>query len=166
MRPARITAIAAALPLALIAGGPAAAVSTGSGAGQGTITWGSCAETRPAEGQKLPAGTECGTLAVPLDHADPGGKTIELALIRVKATGSGKRLGSLVFNFGGPGGSGVDILPLAAPAYTALNARYDLVSFDPRGWSAAPASGAATPRRWRSTTPPTPPPTPRPSGRG
>ncbi|GGK62541.1 peptidase [Planomonospora parontospora subsp. parontospora] len=134
MRPVRLTAIAAALPLALVtAGGPAAAANTGSGAGQGTIVWGSCAGMRPAEGQKLPTGTECGTLTVPLDHADPGGKSIELALIRIKATGSGKRLGSLVFNFGGPGGSGVDILPLAAPAYTALNARYDLVSFDPRG---------------------------------
>ncbi|WP_230885020.1 alpha/beta hydrolase [Planomonospora sp. ID82291] len=134
MRPARITAIAAALPLALAtAGGPAAAVSTGSGAGQGTIAWGSCADMRPAEGRKLPAGTECGTLTVPLDHDVPDGKTIELALIRIKAGGSGKRLGSLVFNFGGPGGSGVDILPLAAPAYAALNARYDLVSFDPRG---------------------------------
>ncbi|WP_230879569.1 alpha/beta hydrolase [Planomonospora sp. ID67723] len=131
----KITTIAAALPLALVtAGGPASAASTGSGAtGQGTITWGSCADMRPAEGQKLPAGTECGTLTVPLDYADPDGETIDLALIRIKAAGSGRRLGSLVFNFGGPGGSGVDILPLAAPAYTALNTRYDLVSFDPRG---------------------------------
>ncbi|MFC4059160.1 alpha/beta hydrolase [Planomonospora corallina] len=131
----KIAAVTTALPLALVAaGGSAAAAGTGSGAtGQGTIAWGSCAGMRPAEGQKLPPGTECGTLTVPLDHAGPGGKTIELALIRIKATGSGKRLGSLVFNFGGPGGSGVDILPLLAPAYAALNTRYDLVSFDPRG---------------------------------
>ncbi|MFB9893684.1 alpha/beta hydrolase [Planobispora takensis] len=136
-RPAKITAMAATLPLALslvATGGPAAAASTGpSATGQGWITWGSCAGMRPAEGRKLPAGTECGTLTVPLDYADPRGGTVDLALIRVKATGPGRRLGSLVFNFGGPGGSGVDILPLAAPAYTALNARYDLVSFDPRG---------------------------------
>ncbi|GAA3128228.1 alpha/beta hydrolase [Planomonospora alba] len=134
-RPMKIAAVAAALPLALATtGGPAAAAGTGSGAAAPeTIAWGSCADMRPADGQKLPAGTECGTLTVPLDHADPGGRTIELALIRIKATDPGRRLGSLVFNFGGPGGSGVDTLPLAAPAYTALNARYDLVSFDPRG---------------------------------
>ncbi|SDR28400.1 alpha/beta hydrolase [Thermostaphylospora chromogena] len=76
---------------------------------------------------------ECATLTVPLDHDDPGGQTIDLALIRIPATRPDQRLGSLLFNFGGPGGSGVDILPKAARDYAALNTRYDLVSFDPRG---------------------------------
>lgn len=76
---------------------------------------------------------ECATLAVPLDHDNPGGPAIDLALIRIPATRPDQRLGSLVFNFGGPGGSGVDILPRAAQDYAALNTRYDLVSFDPRG---------------------------------
>src|SRR5690606_4776637 len=53
------------------------------------------------------------------------------ALIRIKATG--ERLGSLIFNFGGPGASGVDTLATAAPVFAALGKRYDLVSFDPRG---------------------------------
>ncbi|MFC8231265.1 alpha/beta hydrolase [Streptomyces sp. NPDC057287] len=78
----------------------------------------------------------CATLDVPLDHADPDGETIGIALIRRAATSKSERLGSLLFNFGGPGGSGVDILPRAASSYRELNTRYDLVGFDPRGVTA------------------------------
>lgn len=70
---------------------------------------------------------------MPLDYADPEGETIPLALIRAKARNQDERLGSLVFNFGGPGGSGITTLPGAAKEYEALRERYDLVSFDPRG---------------------------------
>lgn len=45
----------------------------------------------------------------------------------------------MLFDFGGPGGSGVSILPRAAGSYGKLNARYDLVSFDPRGVAASVA---------------------------
>jgi pimeloyl-ACP methyl ester carboxylesterase len=75
-------------------------------------------------------------MRAPLDYAKPDGRTIDIALIRAKAAKkSGKEsLGSLVFNFGGPGGSGVSALPLvAAEDYLKLHQRYDLVSFDPRG---------------------------------
>ncbi|TDD03363.1 alpha/beta hydrolase [Nonomuraea deserti] len=99
----------------------------------GTVAWTQCTDLVGADGRPIPppAGTECGTIEVPLDHADPGGEKIDLALIRMKATGD--RLGSLVFNFGGPGASGVDTLALAGRAFAGLNQRYDLVSFDPRG---------------------------------
>ncbi|MFI0418582.1 alpha/beta hydrolase [Spongiactinospora sp. 9N601] len=79
------------------------------------------------------AQAECARLKVPLDYAKPDGETIELALIKIPATGPGQRLGSLVFNFGGPGGSGVETLAQAAPRFKTLNTRYDLIGFDPRG---------------------------------
>jgi pimeloyl-ACP methyl ester carboxylesterase len=69
---------------------------------------------------------------VPVDYADPGGRTLELALIRARHEG-GERIGSLIFNFGGPGGSGVITLPAFAGQYRGLQSGYDLVSFDPRG---------------------------------
>ncbi|MEU2676627.1 alpha/beta hydrolase [Streptomyces sp. NPDC007107] len=79
----------------------------------------------------------CATLDVPLDHARPDGETIGIALIRKAATRKSERLGSMLFDFGGPGGSGVDILPRAASSYRELNTRYDLVGFDPRGVAAS-----------------------------
>jgi pimeloyl-ACP methyl ester carboxylesterase len=79
------------------------------------------------------SGFECARLQVPLDYAKPDGEKIGIALIRLKAADPGRRLGSLVFNFGGPGGSGVSTLLNAASAFSVLGRRYDLVSFDPRG---------------------------------
>ncbi|MCX5377551.1 alpha/beta hydrolase [Streptomyces sp. NBC_00091] len=81
-------------------------------------------------------GFQCSTLKAPLDYADPGsGQDVELAVARRPATGPGKRLGSLVVNPGGPGGSGIGYLQAYAgigyPA--AVRAQYDMVSFDPRG---------------------------------
>lgn len=83
------------------------------------------------------AGFECSTIAVPLDHADPTGPTIPIALIRQPATGD-DRIGSVVFNPGGPGGSGIEYLSLAVFAIPGEIAdRFDLVSFDPRGVGAS-----------------------------
>ncbi len=105
--------------------------------------WTACSAPSTAQGggdkpEKLPDGTawQCATVTVPLDYANPDGKTIDLALIRAEAApGPGKkRIGSLLFNFGGPGGSGVSTLPLlAGDDYMKLHRSYDLVSFDPRG---------------------------------
>ncbi|WP_328750358.1 alpha/beta hydrolase [Streptomyces sp. NBC_00285] len=105
------------------------------------LTWKDCPAPSPAEGggdapSPLPGGDEwqCTTLRAPLDWAKPKGDTIGLALIRAKASGpENKRIGSLVFNFGGPGGSGVTTLPAFGTDYATLRTRYDLVSFDPRG---------------------------------
>ncbi|GII00545.1 alpha/beta hydrolase [Planobispora takensis] len=140
--------LAAVTAVALSAGLTACSGSDGSGDAapgttapqtpevQGAVTWGTCTDIKYPDGQSPPAqdkSLQCGTLSVPLDYANPDGKKIDIALVRVKATGPGERIGSLLFNFGGPGASGVDTLAQAAKAFGTLNARYDLVSFDPRG---------------------------------
>ncbi|MFD7231745.1 alpha/beta hydrolase [Streptomyces sp. NPDC059881] len=108
--------------------------------GAQTLDWQPCPAPSEAEGggtapSPLPGGTkwECSFMEVPRDYAQPDGDTIELALIRAKARDQARRIGSLIFNFGGPGGSGVSTLPAAAGDFEKLRARYDLVSFDPRG---------------------------------
>ncbi|MFP5488893.1 MAG: alpha/beta hydrolase [Acidimicrobiia bacterium] len=84
-----------------------------------------------------PVGFECATIQVPLDHAEPGGPTIPIALIRQPARGSDP-IGSVVFNPGGPGGSGIEFLELAVFGIPSeLAERFDLVSFDPRGVGAS-----------------------------
>ncbi|OAH14452.1 alpha/beta hydrolase [Streptomyces jeddahensis] len=99
------------------------------------LDWGRCRGTADAP---APGGDwQCATLRVPLDYAKPDGETIDIALIRARSTGEGKRIGSLLFNFGGPGGSGVGMLPSFADQYGTLRERYDLVSFDPRGVAAS-----------------------------
>ncbi|MEU7058409.1 alpha/beta hydrolase [Streptomyces sp. NPDC046197] len=94
------------------------------------LDWGRCKATSnsPAPGGDW----QCATLKVPLDWARPDGGTIGLALVRARATG-GDRTGSLLFNFGGPGGSGVAAMPSYATTVAALRQHYDLVSWDPRG---------------------------------
>lgn len=77
---------------------------------------------------------ECAELTVPVDYADPGGETIELALLRVPAADPDARLGSLVVNPGGPGAPGTDYAGSAQSVFRQpiLDA-YDVVGFDPRG---------------------------------
>ncbi|MCJ0874114.1 alpha/beta hydrolase [Streptomyces sp. AP-93] len=96
------------------------------------IQWGACPE------KPVPAGMRCGTLTVPLDYEAKGqGQrqgTVRIAVGRLPATGpAGKRIGSLVLNFGGPGAPGVSTLAADPNAFAELNKRYDLVVFDPRG---------------------------------
>lgn len=76
---------------------------------------------------------ECATVKAPLDYAAPEKDTVSLALIRVKATG--KRLGSLLMNPGGPGGSGVSFVSQGGTQSwgSRVRASYDLIGFDPRG---------------------------------
>ncbi|MDR0366866.1 MAG: alpha/beta hydrolase, partial [Bifidobacteriaceae bacterium] len=83
---------------------------------------------------------ECARVQAPLDWAEPDGERIELALARVKATGSDNRIGSLVFNPGGPGSSGILSLPSVIWRISdKVKARYDIVTFDPRGVGASSA---------------------------
>jgi pimeloyl-ACP methyl ester carboxylesterase len=75
---------------------------------------------------------ECATASAPLSWNDPEAGSIELALIRL--TARGEKVGSLLVNPGGPGGSGVDYLRSAASTLgDPLKESFDIVGFDPRG---------------------------------
>jgi pimeloyl-ACP methyl ester carboxylesterase len=103
-----------------------------------TLSWSACG-----------GGFQCATLSVPLDDAQPAGPTVGLAVIRHPAGDPAHRIGSLVVNPGGPGGSGVDFVRAVADTYPpALLRRFDLVGFDPRG------SGRSDPVRCGDTIDP------------
>ncbi|AIR96609.1 alpha/beta hydrolase [Streptomyces glaucescens] len=131
-RPApRRRALVGALAVTLLSAGlPAAAADDGgqpdlSRFYRQTVSWGRC------EGADMPKDLQCGKVTVPLDYARPETGTLELALARHRA--SGDRRGSIVLNFGGPGGPGVAGLAAGGRAYLDLTDGYDVVGFDPRG---------------------------------
>ena len=90
-------------------------------AAPGALSWTDCG-----------GGFQCAKLAVPLDYADPDGERLTLSLIRQPA--KGKKIGSLLTNPGGPGGSGVEFVRSSAASFgDRLQQRFDIVGFDPRG---------------------------------
>jgi pimeloyl-ACP methyl ester carboxylesterase len=105
--------------------------ATSGGAAVPKLAWTACGDEAP--------GFECATAQVPLDYDRPKGAKISLALTRLPATDPGRRIGSIFFNPGGPGGSGVGFLQAVGPFLYSdeVRARFDLVSFDPRGVAAS-----------------------------
>ncbi|MGW3354610.1 alpha/beta hydrolase [Streptomyces bungoensis] len=143
-----LLATLAAAPAGGAPGGPVAPAAPGAAEQRGTavaaararaagVRFGTC-ETIP----QAPAGLRCGTVEVPLDYAHPDGTRIRLTVSRVRATQQDPRnskrkvprQGALVYNPGGPGGSGMRF-PLVAklPAWKRIAAAYDLVGYAPRG---------------------------------
>lgn len=77
---------------------------------------------------------ECAQLRVPLDYAKPEGPEIKIAVLKDPARDKSDRLGALVVNPGGPGGSGVEFATAGASQFgRQLTKYYDIVGFDPRG---------------------------------
>src|ERR1700678_2097273 len=79
-------------------------------------------------------GFQCATARVPLSYRDPRGAAISIAVVRHLATDPARRIGTLFVNLGGPQ---EQIEPFATgfggfPA--AIAARYDIITFDPRGF--------------------------------
>ena len=100
----------------------------------------------PCEGRSF----ECATLPVPLDYDNPEGPRILLSLIWLPATNPEGRIGALLMNPGGPGGSGVDLVRgIAEFLPPVLRARFDVVGFDPRGIArSTPLRCFGTPKQW------------------
>lgn len=93
-----------------------------------TLAWASCTE-------ETLQGLECATFIVPKDYNNLAKGTFSLAVVRAKSTGSAnERIGTLFFNPGGPGESGVSLARVVAAALPPeLRTRFDFVTWDPRG---------------------------------
>lgn len=80
------------------------------------------------------SGGECATMTVPMDYSAPDGKTLDIAVFRLRATGA--RQGSLLVNPGGPGASGISYARAASAGWVvspSVLRSFDIVGFDPRG---------------------------------
>jgi pimeloyl-ACP methyl ester carboxylesterase len=149
--------LAAVFALALAALGGSAAIARPRSSGDrlamaSSIPWREC-------GLRL----DCARVVVPLDWARPAGPKITLAVIRHRASRPGKRIGTLFFNPGGPGVSGVHDVKdsfVSKLLDEGGGGRFDVVSWDPRGVGASthvrcfPNERSAT-RFWGGLTVPT-----------
>ncbi|MFD3580074.1 alpha/beta hydrolase [Streptomyces sp. NPDC058644] len=115
---------------------------------QQRLTWGPCSK---AQTELNAAGARCAKVTVPLDYDAPGGRTLQIAVSRVKATSASHRRGILLSNPGGPGGSGLANTLALRPALKQVADRYDLIGFDPR------FLGESSPIACAPAGPPTPP---------
>ncbi|MEV0407699.1 alpha/beta hydrolase [Actinoallomurus sp. NPDC050550] len=130
LRPATVwTAVllaAVSIPVALSqADGREAATTAASAPG---LTWRSC------DGD-----FQCATARIPLDHRNPRGRTISVAVMRHRATDTAHRIGSLFVNGGGPGAQLAGFTAAYAHVPSTWRARYDIVAFDPRGFGESTA---------------------------
>ncbi|MEV5205170.1 alpha/beta fold hydrolase [Streptomyces sp. NPDC053720] len=98
------------------------------------IDWHTCALGPDDEpGQALDAaGADCADITVPLDYTDPGGRTITVAVSRLKATDTDHRVGPLLLNDGGPAGPGLHMPLTKSQVMGEVADRYDLIGMDPR----------------------------------
>ncbi|MBO1416175.1 alpha/beta hydrolase [Streptomyces sp. FH025] len=97
------------------------------------LAWAACPPT-PGDGKADTSALQCATLKVPLDYTAPATGTLDVAVVRNPASKTDQRIGSLVLNPGGPGGSGVAMVKGASTRFDGpLHDRFDLVGFDPRG---------------------------------
>ncbi|MFF7854146.1 alpha/beta fold hydrolase [Streptomyces sp. NPDC007904] len=127
-RTAALTAAPAALLVALLPPLTASAVPSPAPTAP-SLSWGACAGTSATDPRQ-----ECATLRVPMDHADPAGPKISLALSRIPAEDEDARHGALFLIPGGPGGSSLDD-PSGKGQKLPQEVRdqYDLIGFAPRG---------------------------------
>jgi pimeloyl-ACP methyl ester carboxylesterase len=108
----------------------AVAASTAAAAPAPKLNWRDCA--RPAQ-----KGFQCATARAPRNYSHPHRSKIHLAVIRHRATDPTHRIGTLFFNPGGPGRSKASFPDAWVPHQEffppALRARFDVVTWDPRG---------------------------------
>ncbi|MET3430150.1 pimeloyl-ACP methyl ester carboxylesterase [Actinoplanes tereljensis] len=90
-----------------------------------TISWQPCPENDKVQ---------CGEMKVPADWANPAGPTVTLTIARRPALDPAHRIGALLVNPGGPGGSAVDFTFDASTFFTEqVRKQFDIVGMDPRG---------------------------------
>ncbi|MFF3739532.1 alpha/beta fold hydrolase [Streptomyces sp. NPDC002566] len=98
------------------------------------LDWRSCVLGPEDEtGRELAkAGARCADVTVPLNYDEPNGRTITVAVSRIRATDTDRRVGALLLNGGGPGGQTIGDPPWVRASMKQVGERYDVVGVDPR----------------------------------
>lgn len=95
------------------------------------IAWRSC-PTAEGKSPGASATPQCARVPVPLDHADPDGRMIEIAVLKQPATGPSR--GTIVVNAGTQAGGGTAFVSqYGQQLFGQLNKQFDIVGVDTRG---------------------------------
>ncbi|OAA59707.1 Alpha/beta hydrolase fold-1 [Niveomyces insectorum RCEF 264] len=105
------------------------------GSNSTTLNWGKCPDEYNGT---WPSSISCAELVVPMDWGNSLGPTITIMMNKAPATNSQKRIGSLILNPGGPGGSGMEFVANGVSGTglsfsDELREHFDLIGPDPRG---------------------------------
>jgi hypothetical protein len=110
------------------------------------VRWHKCQRgPHDTDGKTLDAaGARCADIRVPLDYAHPGGRVITIAISRLAAVPSAKKIGPMIINLGGPATPVLADVVLAREAMGATGARFDLIGMDQRFSGRGPSSRLCT----------------------
>jgi len=112
------------------------------------VSWGRCASVWLRQ-----ARAQCGFVTVPMDHADPSGETLQIAVSRVRHT-TRRSQGVMLINPGGPGAPGLDFAILGLVMPRGSGASYDWIGFDPRGVGESRPALSCRPNFFHADRPP------------
>ncbi|MER7573786.1 alpha/beta hydrolase [Streptomyces sp. NPDC126514] len=129
----RSAALIAATGVVLGLAVPAGAFDGGGGRAE-ALEWSAC------EGKGLDPRQQCATVPVPMDYADPGGRTIDIVISRIPSENPAVRRGALLLIPGGPGGDSLgDPSGKGQRLPQKVRDAYDLIGFAPRGMAPSTA---------------------------
>jgi pimeloyl-ACP methyl ester carboxylesterase len=127
----RRTLVAGAAACLAAASGVIGLLAPAGAAAAAGLSWRACPYPQ------APKDLRCAAISVPVDYAHPQGPRTRVVIDRLPAADPSQRIGSLVFDPGGPGASGTYLVykqAQGAPLFTpAVRRRYDLIGLDPRG---------------------------------
>lgn len=102
------------------------------------LNWSDCYQNVAQQFADLGVRYECTDINLPLDYDQPDGVTTRVAMVRLPASDQANKLGSILLNPGGPGGSGIEFALFFGPFAQfvwgpEVAQRFDIIGFDPRG---------------------------------
>jgi pimeloyl-ACP methyl ester carboxylesterase len=118
----------------------------------GTVEFQPC--TLKAQGLPMTVAARCANLRVPEDHAQPGGRMLDIPVAWIPSSGRRAAADPVLLLAGGPGQSALDVFASVEPAFRDLQRERDVILVDQRGTGRA--NTLACPQtmrdpRWNST---------------
>jgi len=112
------------------------------------VTWGRCASPWLRQ-----ARAQCGFVTVPMDYANPSGRTLRIAVSRLRHT-TRRSQGVMLINPGGPGAPGLEFAIFGLVMPRRSGASYDWIGFDPRGVGQSRPALSCRPKYFHADRPP------------